>query len=226
MLVSLEGVHKRYGGREGVEGISLALPAGQAVGLLGLNGAGKTTLLKLMAGLLWPDRGRVEVLGHPPRLARARIAYLPERDGLPAWLTPWEAARMMAGLYPDFRPRRYREVLDFLEVPGRPLKALSKGQRARLALALVLAREAPLYLLDEPLGGLDLISRDRILKALVREWREEATLVLSTHEVAEAEGLFDRVLFLREGRLLLDLGAEEVRARGLSVADLFKEVLA
>lgn len=226
MLARLEGVTKRYGKTEGVHGLSLELHPGQAVGLLGLNGSGKTTTLKLLAGMLFPTAGRVEVLGQSPRESRGQIAYLSDADNLYAWMTPSDAERLMVGLYPDFNPGRYRELLAFLEVPQQGYRAMSRGQRARLRLAMVLAREALLFLLDEPLSGIDVISRDRILKSLVREWREEACLVLSTHEVSEAEGIFERVLLLREGRLALDARAEDLRAKGQSVKDAFIEVLA
>ncbi|RIH84363.1 Aliphatic sulfonates import ATP-binding protein SsuB [Calidithermus terrae] len=225
MLARLEAVTKRYGGREGLHDVSLELPQGQAVGLLGLNGAGKTTLLKLLAGLLAPSQGRVEVLGGRPRAMRDHVAYLSDAETYP-WLSPADGERLMGGLYPDFNRARYRELLGFLEVPSRPSRALSRGQKARLRLAMALAREARLFLLDEPLAGIDVISRDRILKTLVRQWREDATLVLSTHEVAEAEGIFDRAVFLKDGRVVLDAGAEELRARGKSVRETFVEVLA
>ncbi|WP_027894232.1 ATP-binding cassette domain-containing protein [Calidithermus chliarophilus] len=225
MLARLEAVTKRYGGREGLHDVSLELPQGQALGLLGLNGAGKTTLLKLLAGLLVPSQGSVEVLGGRPRAMRAHVAYLSDAETYP-WLSPADGERLMGGLYPDFNRARYRELLGFLEVPSRPSRALSRGQKARLRLAMALAREARLFLLDEPLAGIDVISRDRILKTLVRQWREDATLVLSTHEVAEAEGIFDRAVFLKDGRVVLDAGAEELRARGKSVRETFVEVLA
>ncbi|GIW25301.1 ABC transporter ATP-binding protein [Meiothermus sp.] len=226
MLARLNGVTKRYGKTEGVHELSLELYAGQAVGLLGLNGSGKTTTLKLLAGMLFPTAGSVEVLGQSPRKIRGQIAYLSDADHLYPWMTPLEAERLMQGLYPDFNPARYRELLAFLEVPQQGYRAMSRGQRARLRLAMVLAREARLILLDEPLSGIDVISRDRILKSLVREWREEACLVLSTHEVSEAEGIFERVLLLKEGRLALDAQAEDLRAKGQSVKDAFIEVLA
>ncbi|ADD28907.1 MULTISPECIES: ABC transporter ATP-binding protein [Meiothermus] len=226
MLARLIGVTKRYGKTEGVHDLSLELYPGQAVGLLGLNGSGKTTTLKLLAGMLFPTQGRVEVLGKSPRENRGQIAYLSDADNLYAWMTPGDAERFMRGLYPDFNPRRYRELLAFLEVPQQSYRAMSRGQRARLRLAMVLARDARLFLLDEPLSGIDVISRDRILKSLVLEWREEACLVLSTHEVSEAEGIFERVLLLKEGRLALDALAEDLRARGQSVKDAFIEVLA
>lgn len=226
MLAKLNGVTKRYGKTEGVHDLSLELYPGQAVGLLGLNGSGKTTTLKLLAGMLFPTTGSVEVLGQGPRESRGQIAYLSDVDHLYAWMTPGDAERLMAGLYPDFNRGRYRELLAFLEVPQQGYRSMSRGQRARLRLAMVLARDARLFLLDEPLSGIDLISRDRILKSLVREWREDACLVLSTHEVSEAEGIFDRVLLLKEGRLALDAQAEELRAKGQSVKDVFIEILA
>lgn len=226
MLARLLGVTKRYGKTEGVHDLSFELYPGQAVGLLGLNGSGKTTTLKLLAGMLFPTQGQVEVMGKAPRESRGQIAYLSDADNLYAWMTPSDAERLMWGLYPDFNPRRYRELLAFLDVPQQGYRAMSRGQRARLRLAMVLAREARLFLLDEPLSGIDVISRDRILKSLVREWREDACLVLSTHEVSEAEGIFERVLLLKEGRLALDAQAEELRARGQSVKDAFIDVLA
>lgn len=226
MIAKLSNVSKRYGRIEGVHGLSLELHPGQAVGLLGLNGSGKSTTLKLLAGMLFPTAGSIEVLGQAPRQARGQIVYLSDADNLYAWMTAADAQRLMQGLYPDFNPSRYKELIEFLEVPKQGYRAMSRGQRARLRLAMVLARDAKLYLLDEPLSGIDVISRDRILKSLVLEWREDAAVVLSTHEVAEAEGIFDRVVLLKEGSIALDAQAEDLRAQGKSVKDAFVEVLA
>ncbi len=225
MLATMNEVTKRYGNNYGVRDVSVEIPAGQVIGLLGVNGSGKTTLLKLLAGLLVPTAGTVTVLGAPPRRNRAKLAFLGETDAIYRWITPTDAGRLMAGLYPDFRPQRYRELLDHLRVPSRRASGMSKGERARLRLAMVLARAAPLYIFDEPLGGIDLVSRERILQSIVGEWRAEATIVLSTHEVAEAEGLFDRVIFLKHGEIVLDTNAEELRGRGQSVRSTFLEVL-
>ncbi|HHO58301.1 ABC transporter ATP-binding protein [Oceanithermus sp.] len=226
MHLELERVTRRFGGTVAVDGLSLELPTGGVVGLLGTNGAGKSTTLKLMAGLLYPDAGEVRLDGAPPRRVRGAIAFLPERGQMYEWLDVRGAVGLFGSLYPDFRPERFYELLDQLEVPRRSLTQLSKGQRARFLLAATLARKVRLYLLDEPLGGVDLITRDRILAALVSEWREDATYVLSTHEVAEAEGIFDRAVFMKEGRVVLNASAEELRERGQSVAQAFREVLA
>ncbi len=226
MLALMHEVSKRYGRKGGVESLSFELPEGQVVGLLGLNGAGKSTTLRLLAGLLIPTSGQVRILGRLPRQARGQLAYLSENDILYPWMTPSGARRFMQGLFPDFRPKRFTELLAFLEVPNRAARHISRGQRGRLRLAMILAREARLYLLDEPLSGIDLISRERILSALVREWRAEATVVLSTHEVHEAEGLFDRAIFIKEGHLVLDASSKDLHSKDKSVVDTFKEVLA
>jgi ABC-2 type transport system ATP-binding protein len=225
MLARLDNVTKRYRTVEGLRDVSLEFPEGEVAGLLGLNGSGKSTLLKLLAGLLVPSEGRVTVFDGTPRRNRAHLVYLGEADSLYGWMDARDAERFMAGLFADFRRDRFRELLHGLEVPPRKAKAMSKGERGRLRLAMTLARDARLYLLDEPLAGIDLLSRERILSSLVREWHKDSTILLSTHEVAEAEGLFDRVLFLREGRVALDARAEALRSEGRSVVATFREVL-
>ncbi len=226
MLASLENVTKHYRTAEGVRNLDIEFPPGEIVGVLGLNGSGKSTMLKLLAGLLFPTAGRITVFGGDARGNRGRVVYLGETDTLWPWMTPADAERFMVGLYPDFAPGQFHELLDALAVPTRKTKAMSKGERGRLRLAMALARSAKLYLLDEPLAGIDLISRERILMSLVREWHTDETILLSTHEVAEAEGLFERAIYLREGRLAFDARAEELRKRGRSVVETFKEVLA
>ncbi len=225
MIAAMRNVTKLYGRNYGVRNLNLTLPAGEVVGLLGVNGSGKTTVLKLLAGLLVPTSGEVTVLGAPPRHNRARIAFLGETDALYRWMNPRDAERLMSGLYPDFRPARYRDLLDQLRVPGVKAGAMSKGERMRLRLAMSLARDALLYLFDEPLGGIDLVSRERIIRSLVAEWRTDATVIVATHAVAESEGLFDRVVFLDRGELVLDARAEDLRAQGKSVRATFLEVL-
>lgn len=225
MLAMLDNVTKLYGKNRGLSDLTLEIPEGQVIGLLGLNGSGKTTLLKLVAGLLIPTRGRVSVLGAPPRRNRGKIVFLGETDAIYRWMSPADAERLMVGLYPDFRPQRYRVLLESLQIPTRRAGAMSKGERARLRLAMVLARQASLYIFDEPLGGIDLVSRERILQSIVGQWRADASIILSTHAVVEAEGLFERVVLLQQGSLVLDALAEELRERGESVKSTFLEVL-
>lgn len=226
MLARLVHTTKRYVHNEGLCDVTLGIPAGEVVGVLGLNGSGKSTLLKLLAGLLFPTRGVVHVFDELPRRNRSRLVFLGETEALWPWMTPKDAERFMIGLFPDFDPGRFAELIDALEVPLRKTKTMSKGERGRLRLAMALARSAKLYLLDEPLAGIDLLSREKILTSLVREWHTDETILLSTHEVAEAEGLFERVILLKNGRLALDAQAEDLRADGRSVVDAFREVLA
>jgi len=226
MLARLDHVTKRYVKNEGLRDVTLDFPAGEVVGMLGLNGSGKSTLLKLLAGLLTPTDGHITVFGWKPRANRAQIVFLGETVVLWPWMTPVDAERFMRNLYADFDAKRFTELLDALEVPRRKTRTMSKGERGRLRLAMALARNAKLYLLDEPLAGIDLISREKILSSIVQEWHTDETIILSTHEVAEAEGLFERAIYLREGRLALDVTAESLREGGKSVVDTFREVLA
>jgi ABC-2 type transport system ATP-binding protein len=225
MLARLEQVTKQYHKNDGLRDLSVEFPAGEVVGILGLNGSGKSTLLKLVAGLLFPTRGQIHVFGGSPRRNRAHIVFLGENDALWPWMNPADAERFMRGLYDDFDPLRFNGLLDSLRVPRRKTKTLSRGERGRLRLAMAMARHAKLYLLDEPLAGIDLISRERILSSIVQEWHSDESILLSTHEVSEAEGLFERVLLLREGRLALDTTAESLREEGRSVVATFREVL-
>ncbi|RLC84872.1 MAG: ABC transporter ATP-binding protein [Chloroflexi bacterium] len=225
MLAMLDDVTKVYGKSYGLRDLTLEVPTGQVIGLLGVNGSGKTTLLKLLSGLLLPTRGQVSVLGEPPRRVRSKLVFLGETDAIYRWMGPTDAGYLMSGLYPDFCPQRYRALLDSLQVPTRRAGAMSKGERVRLRLAMALAREAALYILDEPLGGIDLAARERILQSIVGQWRADASIILSTHAIAEAEGLFDRVVLLKQGSLVLDALAEDLRERGESVKSTFLEVL-
>ncbi|MCD5408094.1 ABC transporter ATP-binding protein [Candidatus Bipolaricaulota bacterium] len=224
MLAQLRGIVKTYGAVEALRGVDLELRPGEIVGLLGPNGSGKTTLLKVIAGLLLPDRGGVTVLGGSPRRCRGAVAYLPELPYLPGWMRTAQVETLFRRIFPGFRVDSFRELIGVLRVPDRPVRGLSKGERGRLELAAILALNAKLYLLDEPLGGLDPVSRDRILQSVIAAWHKEAGFVIATHLVAEAEPLFDRVVFLREGKVVLDAPAEELREKGKSVRDVYLEV--
>lgn len=209
--------------------MSLASPPGRVVGVLGPNGSGKTTLLKTIAGLLRPDAGRVTVAGgSTPASLHRNVAFLPDRDFLPGWLTVAGAGRSYRRFFDDFDPDAYARLVEFLDLdPAARVAHLSKGTAEKLGLALTFAREAPLTVLDEPLSGVDPVSRDEIIRTIVRGVRPESVTVVTSHLVGELEPLLDDVVFLDAGRVVLVGDAEGLRVdRGESLDDLYREVFA
>ena len=231
-LVETYDVVKRYGRVEAVRGISLKLGRGQIVGLVGPNGSGKSTLLKLIAGVLRPDAGEVRVVGRrPDRVTKGWVALQPEVDHLYPWMSVQRVMDLAASVVPDWDYDRAEDLLRLLNLDDYrhvAVRSLSRGMRARLKLAVTLARSAPVVLLDEPLSGIDPPSRARIIRALIEQFRStEQVVVLATHEVAETEGVFDRVIFLERGRVRLDDDAQALRERfGRSIQGIMEEVYA
>lgn len=229
-VVQFDTVTKRYGRTHALSGLSVTVERGLITGLLGPNGSGKSTMLKLIAGLVQPTGGAVLVDCERPSIkTKARIAYLPEIDYLYNWMSVAETVRFMSSFYRDWDAGRARALLDFMHLPtSSAVGKLSRGMRARLKLVLAMARNAHLVLLDEPLSGIDPPSRSRIVKAIAGEYRSgEQTIVFSTHEVMESEGMFDRVMLLEEGRLKLEGNADEIRREhGRSIQGLLEEVYA
>ncbi|AFZ66805.1 ABC transporter ATP-binding protein [Deinococcus peraridilitoris] len=225
LVLRASGLTKRFGRRTALEPLDFELRSGEFLGLLGVNGSGKSTLVKMLAGLVSPSAGHLEVLGERPGpRTKLGVAYLPEVDHL---YLSWRSADAYAFLERFFPMNRARfaGLLDFLHVdPRARFGTLSKGNRTRVRLALTLAREARLYLLDEPLSGIDPLTREQILRALMGAFPAGAGVVLATHQVGEAENLFDRVLVLDGGRVLLSGGAEDIRrARGSSIDRAVKD---
>lgn len=225
LVLRSSGLTKRYGFKTALAPLDLEVREGEFLGLLGVNGSGKSTLVKLAAGLVIPSGGRIEVLGQTPGPhSKLQVAYLPEVDHLyPAWRAG-DAYAFMARFFP-MRRERFLRLLEFLHLdPRAKFGALSKGNRTRLRLALTLARDARLYLLDEPLSGIDPLTREQVLRALIGEFPPHATIVLATHQIAEAESLFDRVLVLDSGKVLLEGSADDIRARrGASIDRAVKD---
>lgn len=227
-IVTFRDVHKRFPSADALRGVSFDLSAGEIVGLLGPNGSGKSTLLKLMAGLYRPNSGRVTVAGrNPDQGTKALVAYSPEIDHLYPWMTVETSLKFVGSFYEDWDADRAAALLDFMALkPTQKVGKLSKGMRARLRLVIALARSASLILLDEPLSGIDPPSRSRIVQAILAEYRVgEQTIVISTHEVLEAEPLFDRLLMLEAGLIKLDGDAEELRQQyGCSAQGIMERV--
>ena len=222
MRLALHEASKQYGSSRGLRPTSIEFRPGEIVGLLGPNGSGKTTLLRLAAGLLTPTTGRVELDNAPPRRQQHLFAFLSTSAVFPEWMSLRDVSRFMSGLFPDFSKARFDRLVEQLDITNQRFKGLSRGNQTKLLLAATLAHEADLYLLDEPLAGVDFMARESIIGAVIGEFRSSATVILSTHEVKEAESLFDRAVILRDGEVLLDAQAEALRAKGSSVVDAYR----
>ena len=225
-LVELTHLTKRYGTKEALSDLSLTLPEGRIVGLLGPNGSGKTTLLKILAGMLTEYRGTAKVGGMEigPQ-TKAIVAYLPDRPCFQDWMRVRDAVELYAQFFTDFDQQKALEMLRRLQVEdSQKIKALSKGMVDKLQLCLTMARNARLYLLDEPIGGVDPAARDFILDTILGCYNEKGPILLSTHLIADVERIFDTVLFLNSGRITLNGEIDAIREeRGMSIDQLFRE---
>lgn len=199
----------------------------QYVGLLGPNGSGKTTLIKLINGLLTPTGGEVLIDGRKPSPeTKAIVSYLPERNALSEWMSAKQAMDYYADFFEDFNRDKAKEMIRNLGLDEQArIKTMSKGTREKLQLILVMSREAKLYLLDEPIGGVDPATRDYILRTIISNYNENASVIISTHLIADVEQVLDDVIFLREGHVELHESVDEIRnEKGTSVDALFREV--
>lgn len=207
---------------------NLEIPAGKIVGLLGPNGCGKSTLIKLISGLLQPESGEILVGGYPVgEQSKALVSYLPERTYFNSWMRVNQLIEYFSEFYSDFDPERAYNLLKDLGIDtNAKLKALSKGTKEKVQLVLVMSRNAKLYLLDEPIAGVDPAAREYILSTIVSNYNPEATIIITTHLIADVEQVLDDFVFLSYGGRILKSGnAEEVRNEsGKSLDELFREV--
>lgn len=217
---------KNYGAAKALKGIDLTLEPGRFVGLLGPNGSGKTTLMKIIAGALSPTSGEVAVGGKPiGKSSKAMVSYLPDTDYLPDQKIE-RTLDMFADFYSDFDRTKALTMLSDLQL-DRKLhpKKLSKGSREKLQLILAMSRRARLYLLDEPIGGIDPAARDYILHTILENYSEDGSVLLSTHLIGDVESVLDEVVFLKEGTILAHRSTEELRmTENMSVDAYFREV--
>lgn len=226
-LIEIEHLTKTYRGVPALQDLSLTWDAGQVVGLMGDNGAGKTTLLKVLAGVLadWTGNVRIDGLAPGPE-TKARVAYLPDASFLPSSLTPVQAIEQFARFFSDFDPQKAAEMVDFFGLPAdRPLKEMSKGMGEKMQVSLTMSRDAQVYLLDEPISGVDPAARDIILRGILSQFSPESLMVISTHLLADVEPIVDSVAFLRGGQLLLQGNTDQLRDEyQLSLDALFRKV--
>ena len=226
-LIVCQGLVKSFGHKEALTGIDLEVGRGRIVGLLGPNGSGKTTLIKLLCGLLQPTAGCLAVAGLPvgPE-TKALVSYLPDRMYFASWMRAVDLFDLFRDFYRDFDYPKALAMCKSLGVePKDRLKSMSKGTKEKVQLVLVMARKAQLYLLDEPIAGVDPAARDYILDTIIRNYNPEASVIISTHLIADVEKVLDEVLFIDRGQILLQSSVDAIREeKGMSVDALFREV--
>lgn len=228
-LIRCEGLSKKYGKVVGLCQMSVSIPPGKIVGILGPNGSGKTTLIKMLSGLLTPEEGEILIAGNPVGVESKKVvSYLPERPYFSDSMRISEVLRFFEDFYQDFQREAAERMLSTLGLDAKnKISALSKGNREKVQLILVMSRKAKVYLLDEPMGGVDPAARDFILKTILTNYNEDASVLISTHLISDVENVLDDVMFIKEGRLALYKSVDEIRMEeNKSVDALFREVFA
>lgn len=226
-ILCCKHLSKNYGNITALSNVDLTLESGKIVGLLGPNGSGKTTLIKLINGLLTPSAGTVLINGNTPGVqSKAEVAYLPDNIYLNTWMTVEQIVTYFADFYADFRKELAYEMMARLDIsPKKKLKTLSKGNKEKVCLILVMSRNAKLYVLDEPIAGVDPAARDYVISTIIQNYNPEATVLISTHLISDIEEILDEVIFLRQGNVVLHKSVDDVRQEhDCSVDALFREV--
>lgn len=227
IILECKNLTKTFGAIKALDNVSFAVERGRIVGLLGPNGSGKTTFIKICNELLTPTSGEIRIEGSKPGVeTKSIVSYLPEKTYLNDWMKVSQIIGFFQDFYMDFNPGKAYDMLKRLNIdPNSRLKTLSKGTKEKVQLILVMSREARLYLLDEPIGGVDPAARDYILDTIIRNYSDNASIILSTHLIADIEKILDDVIFLKEGRVVLAKTVDEIREEyGKSVDELFREV--
>ena len=225
-ILRCDSLTKKFGNLIAVNNLNLSIESGKIVGLLGPNGSGKTTLIKMINGLLQPSSGSVTICGKKPGVETKKVvAYLPDNIFLNNWMRVEQIVEMFADFYADFRKELAFSMLARLGIDKkRKLKTLSKGNKEKVALILVMSRNALLYVLDEPIAGVDPATRDYIISTIINNYNPDASVIISTHLISDIEEVLDDVIFIRNGNLILHKSADEIRQEtGNSIDSLFRE---
>ncbi len=226
-LVKCTALRRDFGPVKALDGVDLTLEPGRIVGLLGPNGSGKTTLIKILNGLLQPTSGEALVAGHRPGPnTKSMISYLPDRGYFPDWMVVGDMIDLFSDFYGDFDRRKAEDMCRSLELnESLKIKSLSKGTREKMQLMLVMSRKARLYLLDEPIAGVDPAARDFIMQTILTNYNEDGTVLISTHLIGDVEQVLDEAVFLQQGKIVLHESVDSIRERtGESVDALFREM--
>lgn len=226
-ILQCRDLSKKFSGRPALNGINMDIPRGRIIGLLGPNGSGKTTFMKLANGLLVPSGGSILIDGHKPGPeTKQAVSYLPDKDYLPDWMKVKDLVKMFTEFYKDFDHLKAQDMLQRLSInDGQRLKSLSKGTKEKVQLILAMSRQAQLYLLDEPIGGVDPAARDYILNTIISNYNENGTVIISTHLIADVEQVLDDVIFIKDGSIAACTSVDDIREKeGESVDEYFREV--
>lgn len=226
-LLKCKDLKKFYFRKSALNGLNLEVEEGKITGLLGPNGSGKTTFLKIAAGILKQSSGEILINGNKPGVkTKSEVSYLPDKDYIFKWMRINDAIDFFKDMYDDFDKNKALELLKFMNLEeDSKVKTLSRGMCEKFYLTLVLSRKAKLYILDEPLGGVDPVTREKILDAILENYTENSSIVITTHLVSDIERLFDDVAFISEGKIILSGNAEELRAeRKMSIDEIYREV--
>ena len=228
MKIEMIQLGKKYGSFPALQNVNLTLGQGRIIGLLGPNGSGKTTLIKLLNGLIQPSTGQILLDGQKPGPeSKAKISYLPDKSYLNAQMTVEQLVDLFADFYTDFNVVKVNNLLQDLNIPvQKKLKTLSKGTQEKVQLALVMSREAEVYCLDEPIGGVDPVARDYILQTIISQYNRNALVLISTHLIYDVENVLDDVIMIKNGSIFLYDSVENIREREQkSVDEMFREVM-
>lgn len=226
-IVEVRDLTKKYLNKTVLDQISLNIEEGKIVGILGPNGSGKTTLIKILTGLLRQTSGEALIDGQRVGVGtKAIVSYLPDRNFLYKWMKIEDALQLYKDFYSDFDVKKFEELLDFMNLEkSMKVDSLSKGMHEKLNLSLVLARNAKLYILDEPIAGVDPVARDQILNAIINNYNEKSSMIITTHLVRDMENILEDVMFLRDGHIVLTGNAEALREeKGMQIDEIYKEL--
>lgn len=225
-VLELKNITKKYKEKTALDDVSLSIPKGAIVGLLGPNGSGKTTMLKLATGLLQPTKGEILVCGNKPgAVSKDLVAYQSDKVYLNDWMNVNDLLDMMDDFYSNFNKPKALDMLQNLRInPKDKLKEMSKGTKERVQLITTMCRDVQLYLLDEPIGGVDPAARDYILNTIISNYQEDATVIISTHLIADVESVLNHVIFIKEGRIVRQGDVDDIREQtGKSIDALFRD---
>lgn len=226
-IVEAKSLSKSYFKKKALDDLNLNIPEGQVLGLLGPNGSGKTTFIKILSGILSQSKGDIIIDGHEPSpYTKSVVSYLPDKNYLYKWMTVNDAIVFFKDFYSDFDEVKAYELLTFMKLDkNSKVTSLSKGMSEKLNLTLVLSRKAKLYVLDEPIAGVDPVAREKILDAIINNYNKDSSMIITTHLVRDIERIFDHVSFISKGKIILSGNAEELREeKGKSIDELYRDV--